>query len=146
MTTYLGSGDTTRQRTDYRPAWLDDLADDVTLEASVMTGVIHGPAAVREVIGFAKTLYEYQEFNFIGEYGDNGFAEDYVSRVEGEPIGSVVVIRRNAAGQTKEIVINHRPLGSILLWTRLMAEHFAGTPYARYFGVPETASAVQSAE
>ena len=135
MTTYLGSGDPARQRTDYRPPWLDKLADDVTLEASVMNGVIHGADAVREVIGFAKTLYEYQEFNFVGDYGEHGTAEDYVSRVKGEPIGSVVIVRYNDAGQAAEIVINHRPLGSILLWTRLMAEHFAGTPYAQYFGV-----------
>jgi hypothetical protein len=34
-TTYLGSGDTSRQRRDYRPEWLDNLADDVTMEGSV---------------------------------------------------------------------------------------------------------------
>ncbi len=36
--TYLGSGDPARRRTDYYPAWLDNLADDVTLEASAMDG------------------------------------------------------------------------------------------------------------
>ncbi|HVV18688.1 MAG TPA: hypothetical protein VHF06_04585 [Pseudonocardiaceae bacterium] len=28
------------RRTDYRPAWLDDLADDVTMEASVLNGIV----------------------------------------------------------------------------------------------------------
>ena len=29
--TYMGSGDPARRRNDYYPAWLDNLADDVTL-------------------------------------------------------------------------------------------------------------------
>jgi hypothetical protein len=39
MTTYLGSGDKKRQRTDYRPQWLSSLADDVTSEASAVLGM-----------------------------------------------------------------------------------------------------------
>ena len=31
-TTYLGSGDASRHRRDYRPEWLENLADDVTME------------------------------------------------------------------------------------------------------------------
>jgi hypothetical protein len=42
-TTYLGSGDASRHRRDYRPEWLDNLADDVTIEASVLTGIAVGP-------------------------------------------------------------------------------------------------------
>jgi hypothetical protein len=133
MTTYLGSGDQQRHRTDYQPPWLDNLAADVTMEASVMNGVLHGATGVREVLAHARTLYGYQEFNFAGDYGDHGFAEDYTSQVHGEPIGSVIVVRYNDAGQAREIVVNHRPLRSVLLWSRLMAEHFAGTKYAEYF-------------
>jgi hypothetical protein len=133
MTTYLGSGDPTTHRTDYRPDWLGNLADDVTIEGSVLTGIAEGPDAVRAILGHARTLYDYQEFNYVGPYADGGFVEDYTSVVHGEPIGSVVVIRFNDAGQTARIVVNHRPLRSVLLWSRLMAEHFAGTPYARYF-------------
>jgi hypothetical protein len=133
MTTYLGSGDETRHRRDYTPHWLANLADDVTMEASVMTGIVTGAAAVREILGYARTLYDYQEFVHVGNHGEHGFAEDYVSRVHGEPIGSVVVVRYNEAGQTQHIVISHRPLGAVLLWSRLMGEHFRGTPYAQYF-------------
>ncbi len=46
-TTYLGSGEASRQRQDYRPEWLDNLADDVTLEGSVLTGIAEGPEAIR---------------------------------------------------------------------------------------------------
>jgi hypothetical protein len=142
--TYEGSGDESLHRTDYRPEWLDNLADDVTIEGSVLTGVAEGPDAIRAILGFARTLYDYQEFNFVGSCGELGFVEDYTSAVRGEPIGSVVVVRRNEAGQTSRIVVNHRPLGSVLRWSALMGEHFAGTPYARYFLSPEDAEALQS--
>jgi hypothetical protein len=131
--TYLGSGNPARRRTDYYPAWLDKLADDVTLEGSVMNGVVQGAEAVRTLLAYARTLYEYQEFNFIGEYGDHGFLEDYTSRVRGEPIGSVVVVTANDAGLTEHIVVNHRPRSSVLLFSRLMGEKFAGTPHGDRF-------------
>ena len=140
-TTYLGSGDASRHRHDYRPEWLDNLADDVTIEGSVLTGIAEGPGAIRAILGYARTLYEYQEFNFVGPYGDDGFVEDYTSVVRGEPIGSVVVVRFNEAGQTAQIVVNHRPLRSVLLWSRVMGEHFAGTRYAQYFLSPDSADA-----
>jgi hypothetical protein len=131
--TYLGSGNPTRRRTDYTPDWLGKLADDVTMEASVTNGIVRGPEAVLAILSFARTLYEYQEFNFAGAYGDRGFVEDYTSQVHGEPIGSIIVVRFDEAGQAQNIVVNHRPLRSVLLWSRLMSEHFAGTPYAAYF-------------
>jgi hypothetical protein len=140
-TTYLGSGDASRHRRDYRPAWLDNLADDVTIEGSVLTGIAEGPEAIRAILGYARQLYDHQEFNYVGRYADDGFVEDYTSVVRGEPIGSVVVIRFNEAGQTVRIVVNHRPLRSVLLWSQLMGQHFAGTPYARYFLSPDAAEA-----
>lgn len=135
--TYLDSGNPARRRTDYYPAWLDKLADDVTLEGSVMNGVVQGAEAVRTVLGYARTLYEYQEFKFIGEFGDHGFLEDYTSRVQGQPIGSVVVITSNDAGLTQHIVVNHRPRSSVLLFSRLMGEKFAGTQHGEHFASPE---------
>ena len=90
-TTYLGSGDVSKHRRDYRPNWLDNLADDVTIEGSVLTGIAEGPEAIQAILGFARTLYDYQEFNYVDPYGDCGFVEDYTSVVRGEPIGSVVV-------------------------------------------------------
>jgi hypothetical protein len=65
--------------------------------------------------------------------------------VRGEPIGSVVVVHINEAGQTSRIVVNHRPLGSVLLWSQFMGEHFAGTPYAKYFLSRDVAEALHEA-
>jgi hypothetical protein len=131
--TYFGSGDPRLHRTDYRPDWLGNLADDATIEGSVLNGVPEGPEAIRAILGFARTLYDYQEINYVGPYGEHGFVEDYTSTVRSEPIGGVVVIRYNEAGQVARVVVNHRPLRAVLLWSRLMGEHFAGSEYARYF-------------
>ena len=131
--TYLGSGDPSRRRTDYYPAWLDKLADDVILEASAMDGAAQGPEAVRSIILAVKALYEYQDINFAGDYGDNGFIEDYTTQIHGEPLGVIGVVTRSAAGETEHIVVNHRPRSSLLLLSRLMGEKLAGTPYARHF-------------
>ncbi|WP_405829921.1 hypothetical protein [Streptomyces sp. NBC_01176] len=137
---YLGSGDPARQRTDYYPFWLDNLADDVTMEGSVLNGVVRGAEDVRTVLSYARTLYEHQDFIYIGGYGENDFVEDYTSTVAGEPIANIAVVYRNAAGQTQHLVVNHRPLPSVLLFSRLLGEHFAGTRYAQYFAAPSTAT------
>ena len=142
-----GSGDPARRRTswtgnvwvkDYYPEWLDNLADDATLEAPAMNGSAHGAEAVRAIVVEARKLYEFQDFNFTGDYGDDGFLEDYVSQVRGEPISVIVTVTRNAAGKAQHIVVNHRPRNSLLLFSRLMHEKFAGTPIADHFLADES--------
>jgi hypothetical protein len=131
--TYMGSGDPARRSTDYYPVWIDNLADDVTLEASAMDGAAQGAEAVRTIVLAVKSLYEYQEINYAGPYGDNDFIEDYTTQIRGEPLGVIGVVYRNANGQTQHIVVNHRPRSSLLLLSRLMGEKLAGTPNGRYF-------------
>jgi hypothetical protein len=131
--TYLGSGDPARRSTDYYPVWLDNLAADVTLEASAMDGAAQGPEAVRSIILAVKSLYEYQEIDYAGPYADNDFIEVYTTQIHGQPLGVSGVVTRNAAGQTQHIVVNHRPRSSLLLLSRLMGEKLAGTPYGKYF-------------
>jgi hypothetical protein len=118
---------------DYRPVWVGSLSDDVTLEGSAMNGVVQGAEGVRSIVTYIRTLYESQEFNFAGPYGENGFLEDYTARVRGEPIGNVVLVTRNAAGQAQHVVANYRPRSTLLLVSRLIGEHFAGTPYGEHF-------------
>jgi hypothetical protein len=118
---------------DYHPVWLDSLAGDVTIEGSAMNGVARGAEAVRSIVTYIRTLYDDQEFNFAGPYGENGFLEDYTARVRGEQIGNVVLVTRNAAGHAQQIVANYRPRNTLLLVSRLIGEHFAGTPYGEHF-------------
>jgi hypothetical protein len=134
--TSMGSGDPALA--DYYPAWLDNLAHDVTLEGSMMDGFVQGAEAVRTVLVAIRTVYDYQEFNFVGPYGDNGWLEDYTAGVRGEPIGNVTLVTRDAAGQTQHVVGNYRPRSTLLLLSRLIREKLAGTPYAEHFLAPES--------
>src|SRR5271157_944332 len=121
----------------YYPVWLDNLADDATLEAAAMDGAAQGAEAVRSVVVTARELYEDQEFDFAGPVGDYGFLEDYTTRVRGERIGVVVLVTFNAAGQTQRVVVNHRPRSALLSFSRLMLEKFADTPHAKHWqGTP----------
>ncbi len=133
---YLGSGDPALR--DYYPAWVNKIADDATVEGSMLNGVVQGADAVRSVVLTIRSLYEHQEFKFAGPCGDNGFLEDYVATVHGEPIGCVVVVTRNAAGQTQHVVASYRPLSSLLLFSRVLREKFAGTPIAEHFAASES--------
>ena len=118
---------------EYRPVWLDSLADDVTIEGSAMNGVVQGAEAVRSIVSFIRTLYDSQEVRFAGPYGDDGFIEDYTAGIHGETIGNVVLVTRNAAGQAQHIVANYRPRSTLLLMSRLIGDHFRGTAIGDHF-------------
>ena len=143
--TYLRSGDPNRTITDfafhataardYLPVWLNNLADDVTLEGSLMNGAVQGPEAVRAIIGFIRTLYQDQILDFAGPYGDDCFLEDYTVKVCGEPTASLVKVTRNAAGQAQHVAAAYRPRKSVLLLSRLARERFAGTPIGEHFAI-----------
>jgi len=121
--------------TDYgHPVWLDNLADDVTIEGSAMNGVAQGAASVRSIVTCIRALYVSQEFNFAGPYGENGFLEDYTAQVRGGgQIGNVVLVTRNAAGQAQHIVANYRPRTTLLHLSRLIGEQLAGTAVGQHF-------------
>ena len=117
----------------YYPWWLDNLADDATLEGAAMNGAAQGAEAVRSITVTAREICEDQEFSFAGDYADNGFLELYTAQVRGEPTSVVVTVTSNAAGQAQHVVVNHRPRSSVLLISRLLGEKFAGTPLAKHF-------------
>jgi hypothetical protein len=117
----------------YYPLWLDNLADDVTLEAAAMDGTARGAEDVRSILVTARQEYEHQEFNYAGPCGENSFLEDYSSSVRGMATYVVVLVTFNAAGQTQHVVVYHRPRSAMLQFSRLMLEKFAGTPYAKHW-------------
>jgi len=119
--------------TKYYPWWLDNLADDATGEGAAIQGVLHGKDAVRTLVLDARELYEDQEFQFTGNYGDKGFIEEYTCKIQGEPTSAVVTVTRNEAGKAQHLVVNHRPRSSVLLFARVMGKKYVGTPMAKYF-------------
>jgi hypothetical protein len=121
----------------YYPLWLDNLADDVSLEAAAMDGVARGVDDVRAVMVVARDQYENQVFSYAGPCGDYGFVEDYTSEVRGVKTRVVVLVTYNDAGQTQRIVVNHRPRSALLAFSRLMLEKFSGTTLAKHWeGTP----------
>ena len=133
---YLDSGDPALK--DYYPAWLNNMADDATVEGSMLDGVVVGAEGVRSVVLTIKSLYNRQEFKFVGPYGDNGWIEDYVAEVHGEPLGCVVLVKSNDAGQTQHVVASYRPRSTVVYFARLLSEKFGGTPVAEHFAAGES--------
>ena len=136
--TYSGGGDSAGRFTDYYPAWVDNLADDVTIEGSLLDGAAQGAEAARTIVVTIRTLDDDQEVKFAGPCGDNGWLEEYTAQVRGEPIGCVVLVTRNAAGQAQHIAANYRPRSSLLLLSRLVGEKLADTPLAKHFSASES--------
>ena len=122
---------------DYYPVWVDNLAEDATVEGSLLDGAVQGAKAVRTIVVTIRSVYDQQEHKSAGPCGERGFLEDYVAQVRGQPIGCVVLVTRNAAGQTQRVVANYRPRSSLLLLSRLVREKLAGTPYAEQFAAAE---------
>jgi hypothetical protein len=131
--TYLGGGDPAGRFGDDYPAWVDKMAGDITLEGSLLDGAVQGVDAVRAVIGGVRPLYDRQDFNFAGSWGDNGFIEDYKAEIRGRPLGCLHLITFNADGEAQHIAANYRPLSSVMFFSRLLRERLAGTPSAEHF-------------
>ena len=118
---------------EYFPVWLNNLADDVTLEGTFILDFVQGPEDVRAIVKCIRKIYERQEFSFAGLFGENLFFENYTGWVQGEPVDCIVMIIRNAAGQAQHIAASYRPLKTMLLLSRLVGEYFAGTPLREHF-------------
>jgi len=125
------------RRQPYYPWWLHRLADDATLEGSAMQGTVRGAEAIRTIVVDAHALQEDRELSFVGDYGDNGYLEQYTCKIHGEPTCVVVTVELNAEGEAQRLAVLHRPRGSVLLFARLMGQKYAGTPLARYFVADE---------
>ncbi len=130
-----GPGD---NRSHYYPWWLDNLADDVTGEGAAMQGVLHGADSVRKLVLDARAVYQNQEFQFTGDYGERGFIEEYTCQIQGEPTRVVVTVTKNDEGKAQHLVVNHRPRSSVLLFARVMGKRYAGTHLAQYFITTES--------
>ena len=93
-----------------------------------MDGTAEGPEDVRAIVVTAREAYDDQKFNFAGPVGDYGFVEDYTIQIRGVHTNVVVWVTFNAAGQTRQVVVNHRPRSALLSFSRLMLEKFSAPP------------------
>jgi hypothetical protein len=135
--TYVGAGDPAGRFVDDYPAWMDKLAGDVTLEGSMLDGALQGGRHPRRHRR-RRELYDGQDFNFAGPWGDNSFIEDYTAEVGGRPLGCFHLVTFNADGQTQHIAAHSRPLSSLTFFSRRLRERLAGTPDADHFLADES--------
>jgi hypothetical protein len=138
--TYMGSGDPARRRTDYAdyyPAWLDNLADDVTVEGSLLDGAAQGAEAVRTIVGTIRTLYDHQRVQLRRRLRRQRLPRG-LHRSGPRRAHRLCRPGHNAVGQTRHIAANYRPRSSLLLLSRLLGEKFAGTAYAEDFLASES--------
>jgi hypothetical protein len=118
---------------DYLPVWVNNLADDVTLEGSLLNGFVQGPEAVRSIVFCIRKIYERQEVTFAGLYNENIFLESYTGWFRGTSVGCLVMVARNAAGQAQHLAVSYRPVSALQLLSRLVGEQLAGTSVGEHF-------------
>ena len=104
------------------PLWLAKLAEDATLEATVLKRPVEGRTAILALLKEAVRLYEFQNFTYRGEIGSAFFVESYRASIRGVPVECAVWAHFNEVGEADSILINHHPLEAALLFSRLMWE------------------------
>ena len=81
---YLAHGDPALKG--YYPAWVNNMADDATVEGSMLDGIVQGADAVRSVVLTIRSLYEHQEFKFVGLTGTTGSSKTTSPRSVARPL------------------------------------------------------------
>jgi hypothetical protein len=114
----------TLPRPDGPPPWLGKLAKDASLEGAVLKHAVHGRDNILTLISYARTLYEFQEYTYYGNWDDNFFMEAYRSRINGVPVDCFIVAHMNDKGEADSILLHHYPLNATLEFSRLMWEKF----------------------
>jgi hypothetical protein len=110
------------------PPWLPKLAENATFQAAALKGPVEGRDKIIGILKEAFQLYEFQNYYYHGEVAYDGPAEgklfltSYGAQIQGTPIDCAVWVHLNAAGEADSVVVNHYPLTSALLFSRLMWE------------------------
>jgi hypothetical protein len=126
------------------PRWLTGLAENATLEATVLKRPVEGRADILSVIKHAVSLYEFQHHSYKGEIADGIYMESYRAQIQGVPVETLLVAHLNEAGEADSVVINHRPLKAAMLFSQLMWERVDERFRELYLSGPE-ADAVKAA-
>ena len=113
----------------YYPEWLDNLAEDVALEAAAMDGTAHGAEDVR-THSWPSPANSTSTRNSTTPVraARRVTSRTTHSSVRGMPTDVIVLVDFNATGQTQHVVVNHRPRSAMLQFSRVMLEKFV-TPH-----------------
>jgi hypothetical protein len=113
------------------------LADDVVLEASVMTRPIEGCDRVMRVMGIASEIYESLAFTHEATNGPRTYLEWEATAFGGLKLHGVTVLTIDRDGRIVHAAIHHRPLGAALRFSQEMRERTAGVVDPGHFHGPD---------
>jgi hypothetical protein len=115
------------------PAFLDELAPDAVLNATLLRGPVAGVENIRRIVGFVGALYVSQAAGFQGVIGNREFGEYEAVLLNGQSIHGVVVITRGPDRAVTRLDVTHRPLSAVL-WVVQQLSEGLGPAFDRAFG------------
>jgi len=120
-------------------SFIDNLADDATLSGAAMNGFISGKDTIRNFLQTIIKVYDGFTINTDVDAGDFRLQE-YTATVKGYPVAGTVLLKKNINGQYNQVVVNHRPLSSLLIFSSLASAATKDTlpPDHFYRGEPQS--------
>jgi pimeloyl-ACP methyl ester carboxylesterase len=120
--------------------FVEALADDVVLEASVLHRPIEGRDRVKQVMAIASRIYDSLVFTHEASSGARTYVEWEATAFGGMRMNGVTILIRNESGQIVSARIHHRPLGAALRFSAEMRERVRGTvDPGHFYGGPDAA-------
>jgi hypothetical protein len=132
------SGWTTAFATKSAAAFAAALADDVVLEATVLTRPVQGRDLVMRAMATASEIYDSVVFTHQASAGERTYLEWRASAFGGMAIEGVTILTTDDTGQIVRAAIHHRPLGAALRFSAELRERLAGVVDADHFYDPAT--------
>jgi pimeloyl-ACP methyl ester carboxylesterase len=117
-------------------AFGEAFADDVVLEASVLTRPIEGRDRVMQVMGTASAIYESLVFTHEASAGPRTYLEWEATAFGGMVVRGVTVLTKDADGRVVRAAIHHRPLWAALRFSSELGQRLTGTVDAEHFYGP----------
>ena len=114
-------------------AFGEAFADDVVLEASVLTRPIEGRDRVMQVMGTASAIYESLVFTHEASAGPRTYLEWEATAFGGMVVRGVTVLTKDADGRVVRAAIHHRPLWAALRFSSELGQRLTGTVDAEHF-------------
>ncbi|AJK50648.1 hypothetical protein [Burkholderia plantarii] len=121
-----------------RHPFLDDLADDVVLESSVLRQAVRGRDVVLRIVKAGAAQYATQRPRFLGHVGERSYFEYDVRLQDGKPAAGLVSIVRNADARVTTLHIAFSPLDAVLSLAAGLRDRLAPELDERWFLGKET--------
>jgi hypothetical protein len=106
--------------------FVEALADDVVLEASVLYRPIEGRDRVKHAMGIASRIYDSLVFTHEASSGARTYVEWEATAFGGMTMSGVTILTKDESGRIVNARIHHRPLGAALRFSAEMRKRVPG--------------------